>query len=196
MLENKWKICPYKCLFNVVCILTTMSLVFWCIYEYSKNEDICEILFKRFHQDEESLYPDLTFCVVDQFNETKLKEYNENFTTLDYRNFLAKGEPSSREQNIHCLSLLDGRKIVSKNNSLLRCLVRENGGFLSRHLEIHFSNFVLLSPLSESCRWQRDVLTLSSLSILEEDKGKCCKEQWAGSRHRFLGEGLTPRHVI
>ena len=93
MLENKWKICPYKCLFNVVCILTTMSLVFWCIYEYSKNEDICEILFKRFHQDEESLYPDLTFCVVDQFNETKLKEYNENFTTLDYRNFLAKGEP-------------------------------------------------------------------------------------------------------
>ena len=101
-----------------------------------------------------------------------------------YRNrglFLTKGEPSSREQNIHCLLLLDGRKIFSKNNSLLRCLVRENGGFLSRHLEIHFSNFVLLSPLSESCRWQRDVLTLSSLSIPTEDKGKCCKEEWVGT---------------
>ena len=103
-----------------------------------------------------------------------------------YRNrglFSAKGEPSSREQNIHCLSLLDRHKIFSKNNSLLLCLVRENGGFLSRHLEIHFSNFVLLSPLFllESCRWQRDVLTLSSLSIPREDKGKCCKEQWVGT---------------
>ena len=103
-----------------------------------------------------------------------------------YRNrglFSAKGEPSSREQNIHCLSLLDRHKIFSKNNSLLLCLVRENGGFLSRHLEIHFSNFVLLSPLSESCRsrWQRDVLTLSSLSILEEDKGQSCKEKGVGT---------------
>ena len=91
MFETKWKIS--QCLFNVVCILTTICLVLWCVYEYSKNEDICEILFKRFHQDEESLYPDLTFCVADQIDEMKLKKYNENFTALGYRKFLTNGEP-------------------------------------------------------------------------------------------------------
>ena len=91
MIATKWKLT--HCCFNVLCILATISLVFWCLYEYSKNEDICEILFKRFHEDEESLYPDLTFCVADQFDEMKLKSYNENFTSLGYRNFLAKGDP-------------------------------------------------------------------------------------------------------
>ena len=89
MIQAKWKLAHY--LFHVLCILTTMSLVLWCIYEFSKNEDICEILFKRFHQDDESMYPDLTFCVADQLDQKKLKKYNENFTTKGYRNFLKNG---------------------------------------------------------------------------------------------------------
>ena len=70
--------------FKFLCILTTLSLVIWCGYEFNKNEDICEILFKAFHEDKHSIYPELTFAVPNRFNETALKEYDEGFTELNY----------------------------------------------------------------------------------------------------------------
>ena len=32
--------------FKILCIFTTISLVIWCSYEFSKNEDVSEIIFK------------------------------------------------------------------------------------------------------------------------------------------------------
>jgi hypothetical protein len=91
MLLINWKSAHY--VFNILCLCTTISVVFWCCYEYSQNDDVCEILFKRFHGDDESVYPDLTFCVPDQFDETALKKYNENFTADTYRKFLSGSIP-------------------------------------------------------------------------------------------------------
>ena len=74
--------------FKFLCILTTLSLVIWCGYEFNKNEDISEILFKTFHEDEDSIYPELTFAVPNRFNETALREYDEEFNEFNYYGFL------------------------------------------------------------------------------------------------------------
>ena len=63
--------------FKLICILTTLSLVVWCAYEFNKNEDICEVSFKGFLEDKESVYPDLIFGVQNRFNETVLRTYDE-----------------------------------------------------------------------------------------------------------------------
>ena len=77
--------------FKFSCILTTLALVIWCCYEFNKNEDVCEVLFKTFHEDQESIYPEITFGVINKFNETALKAYNEGFNKQNYIDFLQGG---------------------------------------------------------------------------------------------------------
>ena len=77
--------------FKLLCVLTTLALVIWCAYEFNKNEDVCEVLFKTFHEDEGSVYPDLTFVLPNAFNETVLRTYNESFNKKHYRSFLRGG---------------------------------------------------------------------------------------------------------
>ena len=74
--------------FKLICILTTLALVIWCAYEFNKNEDISEIIFKTFHEDKDSIYPELTFGVLNRFNETALREYDKSFNEVNYRTFL------------------------------------------------------------------------------------------------------------
>ena len=47
--------------------------VIWCCYEYAKNEDMCEVNYRRFLETDEYVYPDLTVILPIQVNETKLK---------------------------------------------------------------------------------------------------------------------------
>ena len=77
--------------FKLICILTTLSLVVWCAYEFSKNEDICEVSFKGFLEDNDSVYPDLIFGVQNRFNETVLRTYDQTFNEDNYRRFLYGG---------------------------------------------------------------------------------------------------------
>ena len=78
-------------IFTLLCIITTLALIIWCCYEFSKNEDVCEVLFKTFHEDEDSRYPELTFGLPNRFNETALRRYDENFTERNYQQFLRNG---------------------------------------------------------------------------------------------------------
>ena len=77
--------------FTLLCILTTLALVMWCCYEYSKDEDVCEVLFKEFYQDEDSVYPELTFGFPNLFNESTLRKYDQTFTVNNYKNLLFGG---------------------------------------------------------------------------------------------------------
>ena len=74
--------------FKLICILTTLALVIWCAYEFNENEDISEIIFKTFHEDKDSIYPELTVGVLNRFNETALREYDKGFNEVNYRKFL------------------------------------------------------------------------------------------------------------
>ena len=78
-------------LFTCLCILTTLALASWCFYEYSKDEDVCEVMFKEFYQDEDSVYPELTFGFPNIFNESALRKYDQTFTVNNYKSLLFGG---------------------------------------------------------------------------------------------------------
>ena len=78
--------------FRLVCILTTIALVIWCCIEFNANEDVCEVSFKKFHEDKDSVYPDLTFVLPNRFDETALRSYDESFNEYNYRKFLNGGD--------------------------------------------------------------------------------------------------------
>ena len=75
-------------MFQLLCTLTTLALVIWCGIEFNKNEDVCEILFKTFHEDKDSVYPELSISVPNRFNETALREYDKGFNEVNYLKFL------------------------------------------------------------------------------------------------------------
>ena len=76
--------------FKLICILTTLALVIWCAYEFNENEDISEIIFKTFHEDKDSIYPELTVGVLNRFNETALREYDKGFNGVNYRKYFGR----------------------------------------------------------------------------------------------------------
>ena len=84
-----WKALHYA--FNLICVLTTLSLIIWCGYEFSKDEDVCEVVFKRFYEDKESIYPDLIIGISNEFNESALKTYNPSFNKSSYLSFVRGG---------------------------------------------------------------------------------------------------------
>ena len=77
--------------FKLLCVLGTLSLVIWCCYEFYKNEDVCEVLFKVFHEDKDSIYPELSFSLPNRFNETALRAYYSSFNEKNYNLFLQGG---------------------------------------------------------------------------------------------------------
>ena len=80
--------------FKLFCIVATVILVIWCCYEFSKDEDVCEVIFKRWLVDDDSVYPTMSLVISDLFNETALKEYDQNYTRMDYRNhFMVNPNP-------------------------------------------------------------------------------------------------------
>ena len=77
--------------FKFLCILMTSALVIWCGLEFDKNEDVCEISFKTFHEDKDSTYPELVFLLPNRFNNTALRGYDEGLNEVNYRKFLDGG---------------------------------------------------------------------------------------------------------
>ena len=53
---------------------------------YSRDEDITEISYKFYNQEDESFYPTITICVDDPFKSKELGAYGVNKT--NYKNFL------------------------------------------------------------------------------------------------------------
>ena len=83
ILENKSKLC-----FNIICCLATILLLTFCIYIYCKNEDLCEISYRKFNQDSLSLYPFVTMCLLSPFKEEMLKNVKGGLNRSIYISFL------------------------------------------------------------------------------------------------------------
>ena len=76
-------------IFKTSCLIGAIITTGWCCYEYNKNEDICEIHFKKFFPDVESVYPEMTIVVPQQFNESKLKtKFGKDMNSARLRNIL------------------------------------------------------------------------------------------------------------
>ena len=79
--------------FLLICVITTVVLTIYCIYQYSRNEDVSQISFKQYHEDEDSIYPAVTLCFTDYLNRSLFKD---GFSEKEYKNFM-KGNSGADE---------------------------------------------------------------------------------------------------
>ena len=75
-------------LFRFVCMMLTISFVTYNIILYSEDEDLTEVSFKMYNQDEESIYPGITLCVDKPFETYKLKKFGKGINKTAYKQFI------------------------------------------------------------------------------------------------------------
>ena len=74
--------------FHFLCVIATAALLIWCCIEYSKNDDLVQISFKKFGLGNEMTYPDISMCVEtpDMFSRNELDR--SRVDVEDYKGFL------------------------------------------------------------------------------------------------------------
>ena len=106
--------------FYILCVFGTLGLtIYWC-YEFSLNEDLSEVRYKKFFQTNKDVYPTFSLCFDSPFLQNRLIEYGVNKTT--YSAFLA-GEIFSNEfininysyVTINIIDYIKGYKIYFEN---------------------------------------------------------------------------------
>ena len=80
----------YQC----VCILATIALTSWCIYEYHLDKDVSNIMLRKFHESDDDIHPSITLCDKDPFDYYKKStvvdqdERRRNEMELRYSSFI------------------------------------------------------------------------------------------------------------
>ena len=72
--------------FRLCCWIATISLICKWIYQYSLDEDLCEVDYRNYYQTTEDLAPELSLCFNSPFAQEKLEKFVVNETK--YKNFL------------------------------------------------------------------------------------------------------------
>ena len=63
-MANNSKSC-FVIIFKLSCVFLAASMTTYCIYDFSKKEDTTTVSYKIFNDDEMSIYPSFTLCVID-----------------------------------------------------------------------------------------------------------------------------------
>ena len=80
---------PLHTLYQVLLILATLGLTFYCIHKYRLDHSLSLVDFKRFHYSERDLYPSLSLCFTDSISKDKFAENYEGRKKVTYTSFLS-----------------------------------------------------------------------------------------------------------
>ena len=75
--------------YSILCYIATLCLFCLGISIYVKNEDVCELSFKKFNEDKFSRYPSTTLCFSNSIDERILETYqDEEINVMAYSQYL------------------------------------------------------------------------------------------------------------
>ena len=74
--------------FHVLCIILTVLMVTYNVILYSADEDLSEVSYKMYNEDEESAFPGITICIASPFESKKLEAYGMGIDKSTYQKFL------------------------------------------------------------------------------------------------------------
>ena len=72
----------------IVGVLSTISCVLWCMWEYSLDLDLSQVDHKNFGEEDNFIMPAFSLCFANPFLTDNLKDYGLNITIENYLDFL------------------------------------------------------------------------------------------------------------
>lgn len=96
--ETHWKI--FNVLFQLTCFCVVTFLGYLCYHEFIRNEDFCEVNFKKMYNEKETVYPSLSLCFTHPIYDNKLQKYEQGLNYTTYESSLLGHEVSDKLFNI------------------------------------------------------------------------------------------------
>ena len=99
----------------MICRLATVLLIFYWIYLYSLDNDICIVDFKKYYDTPDHTFPKLSICLKNPFLYSRLHIENSTVTPQLYSEFLAGKKYSTDLMNINYSAVtLDASQFVDR----------------------------------------------------------------------------------
>ena len=73
---------------HYICWIATLIIISYCIYIFSLNKDLCTIDYTPYNEEENDMFPVVSFCLKNPICEDKLKTYNSTYNVSSYIDFL------------------------------------------------------------------------------------------------------------
>ena len=96
--NKNWR--AFNSCFHFICLCGTISVVCYCFYQYTLDEDVSLIDFKIFHDNMDALYPTTTLCFYNPFLEHDLRKFGNGINTTSYSQYLQGHLDDERMKNI------------------------------------------------------------------------------------------------
>merc|ERR1712080_781389 len=74
--------------FHITCTAAVTIYAVENIANFIKNDDLCEVSFKTFHNKKEDRYPSLTMCLNSPFQQERAMQYSGTLNTSLYESYL------------------------------------------------------------------------------------------------------------
>ena len=68
--------------------MATVCFTIYMCTEFYKDNNVSDVQIKTFHEDEQSVYPDVTICFPNRYSARKLRRYGNGITPSTYAKFL------------------------------------------------------------------------------------------------------------
>ena len=72
---------PLQACFEAVCFIGTFTMIVYWLYKYELDEDICVIKYHEYFETQNDVFPVLSMCFTDIFQEDQLSKYDLNAST-------------------------------------------------------------------------------------------------------------------
>ena len=104
-----------KTVFHVICWISTLILLCYWFYLFSRDEDICLVDYKKYYDTPDHTFPVLSFCLKSPFSPSKLAKQNIGVDGEPYLKYF-KGEYNSTDlkNNVSKDIFLDLAKYVGQ----------------------------------------------------------------------------------
>ena len=143
--------------YHALCIITTMVLVSWCIYEYSLDRDFAGISLRKYHETEEDMYPSISICYKSPYIAQKyISYYNKNVNCTLNTKLKQKCILKAEEVLRHYSNLINGSELyfntpalqeAIKNKELLESLEKIDYDDVTINLKDIISEFKISIPI-------------------------------------------------
>ena len=131
---NSKELITFQSGFQCVCMIVVIGYGAISIRDFIQNDDVCEVSFKRFHSDKESIYPSFTICLNTTFVEERLQKISSTINSSSYESYLA----GRRETNEHLKNIEYNDVVLKAEAFLLDATVKykeENGSRFGENLK-------------------------------------------------------------
>ena len=87
-------------LFHFLCGSIVCRFAYLCYSEFLRNEDFCEVSFKKIYSQGENLYPSVSLCFTTPIYDQQLHKYDPELNSTIYQSYLTGRQDNNQTLNI------------------------------------------------------------------------------------------------